>query len=153
LKPFENIGLGGTFDRLHSGHKLFLDIAAHYGQSIHIGLITPSYLTKKRKILSEKIQDYQTRRQNIINHYSQHKTPISISDINDIGMDRDLATDASLSALVVSQETISGAITINELRKKDDKKRLTIIVVPRVIRDDGSLESSTRLRKEEQLDF
>ncbi len=149
MKQFKNIGLGGTFDRLHSGHKLFLDIAAHYGRSVHIGLITQRYLKKKQKILGEKIQDYQTRRQNIVNHYSHHKTTLIITDIDDIGMDRDLATDASLSALVVSQETILGAYTINNLRKNHNKKKLTIIVVPRVIREDGSLESSTRLREEE----
>lgn len=64
-------------------------------------------------------------------------------------MDRELATDASLTALVVSQETILGAIEINKMRKRNNKEKITIIVVPRVIRDDGSLISSTSIRKRE----
>jgi phosphopantetheine adenylyltransferase len=64
-------------------------------------------------------------------------------------MDQKLASDAKLSALVVSQETCSGANTINRLRVSKGKSKLTIIVIPRVIRADGTLESSTKLRKEE----
>ena len=149
LKQLKTIGLGGTFDRLHEGHRLFLDTAAHYGQFIHIGLITSGYLNQKRKTLHYKIESYDTRRKNVENYFFHRKTPITISDISNIDMDRNLASDASLSALVVSQETILGAIAINELRKEQNKEKMTIIVVPRVIRDDGSLVSSTRLRKEE----
>jgi len=149
LKQLKTIGLGGTFDRLHEGHRLFLDTAAHYGQFIHIGLITSGYLNQKRKTLHYKIESYDTRRKNVENYFSHRKTPITISDISNIDMDRNLASDASLSALVVSQETILGAIAINKLRKEQNKEKMTIIVVPRVIRDDGSLVSSTRLRKEE----
>lgn len=149
LKQLKTIGLGGTFDRLHEGHRLFLDIAAHYGQSIHIGLITSGYLNQKRKTLHHKIESYDTRRKNVENYFFHRKTPITISDISNIDMDRNLASDASLSALVVSQETILGAIAINKLRKEQNKEKLTIIVVPRVIRDDGSLISSSKLRKED----
>jgi pantetheine-phosphate adenylyltransferase len=149
LKQFRKVGLGGTFDRLHSGHKLFLDIAAHYGQSIHIGLITSKYLSKTQKILNEKIEDYNIRRKNLLDYIAKRKISSHISDIDTIDMDKELATIASLEALIISQETVKGAIMINQLRKKVKKKKLTLIIVPFVIRDDGIAESSTRLRKEE----
>jgi pantetheine-phosphate adenylyltransferase len=149
LKQFRKVGLGGTFDRLHSGHRLFLDIAAHYGLSIHIGLITTSYLTKNQKILGEKIQNYQLRRKILLEYLTDREISSLISNIETVDMDKRLATEGKLDALVISQETIKGAIEINQQRKKAKKSKLTLIVVPFVIREDGSTESSTRLREEE----
>lgn len=149
MKQFKTVGLGGTFDRLHSGHKLFLDIAAHYGQSVHIGLITPDYLAKKQKVLAEKIQNYQFRRKNTLNYLAKREVSSLISNIDSIDMDKKLATDSSLEALIISQETINGAIDINKLRKKAKKTKLKLIIIPFVIREDGRTESSTRLREEE----
>ncbi|UCG04434.1 MAG: pantetheine-phosphate adenylyltransferase [Candidatus Heimdallarchaeota archaeon] len=149
MRQFENVGLGGTFDRLHMGHKLFLDIAAHYGQNVHVGLISPSYLDKIHKNYSEIIQSFQVRRIAVETFFSKRKTQCQITRIENPGMDRNLASDAKLGALIVSQETCSGANTINRLRTSKGKSKLTIIIVPRVVRTDGSLESSTRLRKEE----
>jgi pantetheine-phosphate adenylyltransferase len=149
LKQFENIGLGGTFDRLHSGHKLFLDIAAHYGQFVHVGLISSSYLKKIRKNFYKIIQSFENRLKEVENHLLQRNTQKRVSSIDSPGMDQKLANEAKLGALIVSQETCSGAIAINRLRSADGKSKLTIIVSPRVIRADGTLESSTKLRMEE----
>jgi phosphopantetheine adenylyltransferase len=64
-------------------------------------------------------------------------------------MDRILASKSDLEALIVSQETILGAMAINYLRSQKNKTRLTILLVPSVIRKNGTIESSTKLRKEE----
>lgn len=149
LKKFRTLGLGGTFDRLHPGHKLFLDIAGHYGQSINIGLITSTYLSKRVKIQGEKIEDYHFRRKMLLDYLVKRNISSFISDIDTIDMDRYLATEGKLDALVISQETIKGAIEINQLRKTAKKPKLTLIIVPFVIREDGRTESSTRLREEE----
>ncbi|MFX0014674.1 MAG: pantetheine-phosphate adenylyltransferase [Promethearchaeota archaeon] len=149
MKRFENVGLGGTFDRLHSGHRLFLDIATYYGESVHIGLISQSYLNKIHKNYRESIQNFQIRRKEIKSLLEKRKAQYSISTIENPGMDRELASEGNLNALVVSQETYSGAYVINRLRASQGKSKLTIIVIPRVIRMNGTLESSTRLRKEE----
>ena len=147
------VGLGGTFDRLHSGHKLFLDIAAYYGQSVHIGLITPSYLANKEKVLSEKIQNFDFRQKKVVEYLKNREISPKISNINTVDMDRELATKGSLDALIISQETIKGAILINQSRKKARRKKLTLVIVPFVIRADGTIESSTKLRKEEENTF
>lgn len=149
MDQFEIVGLGGTFDRLHSGHKLFLDIAVYYGKNIHIGLINPSYLSKIHKKSAKNIQTYQERQKNVEEHLLMRNAGNRISKIDSPGMDRTLAAESNLSALVVSQETYPGAITINQLRFKNKKPKVAIIVIPRVIRADGTLESSTRLRIEE----
>ncbi|MFW9904727.1 MAG: pantetheine-phosphate adenylyltransferase [Candidatus Thorarchaeota archaeon] len=149
MEQFQNVGLGGTFDRLHRGHKLFLDIAAHYGQLVRVGLISSSYLNKIRKVHHEIIQSYEIRKEVVENYISKRNTQCQIISIDNPGMDRELASDAKLSALVVSQETCLGAKSINRLRVTKGKPRLTIIVIPRVLRVDGTLESSTKLREEQ----
>ncbi|MFX1537779.1 MAG: pantetheine-phosphate adenylyltransferase [Promethearchaeota archaeon] len=150
MKQYKNVGLGGTFDRLHRGHKLFLDIAAYYGQCVHVGLINSSYLKKNKKKHFKMIQSFQFRKKKVENHLLSRNTHILISTINDLGMDQKLASEADLSALVVSQETFSGANAINRFRIKHGKSKLTIVVIPRVIRTDGTVESSTKLRMEEK---
>ncbi|UCE12619.1 MAG: pantetheine-phosphate adenylyltransferase [Candidatus Heimdallarchaeota archaeon] len=149
MEKFEIVGLGGTFDRLHSGHKLFLDIASHYGKVVHIGLISPSYLSKIRKKSAKNIQTYQERQKNVESHLLKRNVSSRITKIDSPGMDRALAADSNLSALVVSQETYPGATAINDQRHHDKKPKVTIIVIPCVIRANGTLESSTRLRMEE----
>ena len=149
MKQFADVGLGGTFDRLHKGHKLFLDIAAFYGQTIHVGLISSSYLTKIRKSFYKTIQNFKFRRKNIETYLQARGTYPRIVNIDEPGMDRRLANEAKLSALVVSQETFSGAFSINRLRVNHGKPKLVIIVIPGVIRSNGTRESSTKLRKEE----
>lgn len=149
MKQFTDVGLGGTFDRLHKGHKLFLDIAAFYGQTIHVGLISSSYLTKIRKNFYKTIQSIMFRRKKVETYLQARGTYPRIVNIGKPGMDRKLANEAKLSALVISQETYSGAIAINRLRVSHGKPKLVIIVIPVVIRSNGSRESSTKLRKEE----
>ena len=149
MKEFENVGLGGTFDRLHTGHKLFLDIAAHYGHSVRVGLISSSYLNKVQKNYHEIIQGLKIRQKAVENYLLRRDTQCQITSIDNPGMDRELASNATLGALVVSQETCSGAITINRLRVLKGKSQLTIVVIPRVLRPDGTIESSTKLRKED----
>ncbi|MHA2202708.1 MAG: hypothetical protein ACW991_03385, partial [Candidatus Hodarchaeales archaeon] len=91
MKQFENVGLGGTFDRLHMGHKLFLDIAAHYGQCVHIGLISSSYLNSIRKLYHKIIQSFQVRQEVVENFLLKRNTQSQIISINSPGMDQKLA--------------------------------------------------------------
>ncbi|MFX1539136.1 MAG: pantetheine-phosphate adenylyltransferase [Promethearchaeota archaeon] len=149
MTQFQNVGLGGTFDRLHIGHKLFLDIAAHYGQLVRVGLISSNYLNKAQKSHKQIIQSYKVRKEAVESFLLKRDTQCQIISIDNLGMDRKLASDAKLSALVVSQETCPGAKVINRLRVTKGKPRLTIIVIPRVLRANGTLESSTKLREEE----
>ncbi|MFX1514671.1 MAG: pantetheine-phosphate adenylyltransferase [Promethearchaeota archaeon] len=150
MKKFENIGLGGTFDRLHPGHTLFLDIAAYFGHHVHVGLISSSYLNKTQKKHFEIIQNYKIRQEAVESFLSKRNAQCQITKIDSPGMDQKLASDAKLGALVVSQETYGGANAINHLRISKGRTKLTIIIIPRVLRANGTLESSTRLRGEEK---
>ncbi|MFW9777928.1 MAG: adenylyltransferase/cytidyltransferase family protein [Candidatus Heimdallarchaeota archaeon] len=150
-RQFVSVGMGGTFDRLHDGHKLLLDLAAYFGESIHIGLTTATYLDNSRKKYRELIQPYPTRENQIRDHLRDRPTNVYFSRLDIQGKDRKLAEQSNLAALVVSQETCSGAIAINRAREESKKTRLTIIICPTVTRPDGTLERSTRIRKDDQV--
>ncbi len=147
MLKFKSIGLGGTFDRLHAGHKLFLDLAAFHGTNIQIGLIGDEYLAHQHKELNQMIFNYEKRSQCLINYLKLRNRPCSLIKIDSIGQDKKYARDSDLNAIIVSQETFPGAVNINAARLQINKKLLTIIIVPFVISEDGERLSSTLLRK------
>ena len=150
MKKYQSVGLGGTFDRLHDGHKLFLDLASFFGMNIQIGLIGDEYLAHQKKEYGQLIYKYEKRSQCLIDYLKRHDIPCSIIKIDSFGKDRIYARDSDLNAIIVSQETITGAISINESRVTKEKKSLTIIVVPFVLSEKGEKVSSTLLRKNEE---
>ncbi|MHA2223799.1 MAG: hypothetical protein ACXAC8_01145 [Candidatus Hodarchaeales archaeon] len=95
------------------------------------------------------IEEFNERKKAVEQHLSHRNSNFKITEIETPLMDRNLASEAKLAALVVSQETCSGAIAINKLRTTQGKSKLAIIIMPNVIRIDGGLESSTKLRMEE----
>ncbi len=144
---FKKIGVGGTFDRLHLGHKLILDIASFYSEIIHIGLITKEYLEIKRKILGEMIEPFEERGRKLKNYISTRNRVTQITPICKINEDRELAINSDINALIVSQETFPGALVINKSRKSRGKQDLTIIVLPYVLQEDKSVIRSTKIRQ------
>jgi pantetheine-phosphate adenylyltransferase len=147
MPKFQSVGLGGTFDRLHAGHKLFLDLASYYGIEIQIGLIGDEYLANQKKTLSQLISNYDKRSKNLHEYCRSRNKICTIVKINSYGKDREYARDSDLNALTVSQETFQGASRINTARLQLKKDPLTLIIVPFVISANGKRLSSTMLRK------
>lgn len=64
LQTYKEVVLGGTFDHMHSGHRLLLAVASLLcEQRITIGLSEGSLL--QRKILKELIEPFQERKRNL----------------------------------------------------------------------------------------
>ena len=148
MPKFEKLGLGGTFDRLHTGHALILDLASFYSNFIQIGLISEKYLQKKPKILNKHIQSFEDRSTTLRNYFKIRHKKCSIVRIDSFGKDKQIASKSDLNALIVSQETFSGAIAINQERTVLEKPPLTIILSAIVTADTGEKLSSSRIRKE-----
>ncbi|MHA1993198.1 MAG: pantetheine-phosphate adenylyltransferase [Candidatus Hodarchaeales archaeon] len=148
MSKFEKLGLGGTFDRLHAGHELILDLASYYSDFIQIGLISEKYLQKRPKALGKHIQPFKIRSATLIHYLKSRNTTCSIIKIDSFGKDKQIASISDLPALLVSQETYSGALVINHERSTLKKPPITIILSAIVTTDKGKKLSSSRIREE-----
>jgi pantetheine-phosphate adenylyltransferase len=139
--------VGGTFDPLHDGHKKLLTrsfgIAGKEGLVI-IGLTTDDFAGRK----IHPVRSFEERKQDLEDFITESKFPASwyIESLSDrFGS----ALSVDFDALVVSEETLPVGIEINELRKKQGKKKVDLHQISCVLADDGRWISSTRIYRGE----
>jgi len=138
--------IGGTFDKLHKGHRALInkafEVAGRDG-FVFIGLTKGNIIRNKKYIRSF------SKRKKLIESYilkSEFLTDFEIEPIKD---KYGPSTDKDFDAIIVSPETKETAIEINEIRKKKKKGVLKIIEIPFVLADDGKPISSTRIKNKE----
>ena len=141
----KHIILGGTFDRFHAGHELFVKTAFKMGERITIGITTePLY---RHKPLSQIVEDYDIREANVHDFILkshprfQNVKIIPITDVFGSSL-----SDLSIDAICVTQATKKVALLINKKREQAGMKPLKVIVVPWVRGTDGRVISSERIR-------
>jgi len=141
------VGLGGTFDHLHEGHKFLLKIALSISEFVEIGLTSQDLL--KNKQYFSKLEDYQTRKNNLKDYINSIAglNRINIVEISNwFDMDK-YAQDPEYDGLVVSQETYDNALKLNENRMKKGLKPLVLIVIPLIKDKNNNKLSSTSIRE------
>jgi pantetheine-phosphate adenylyltransferase len=136
--------LGGTFDRLHKGHKALIQKAFEIGEHVLIGITSEEMLSEKDK--AKKIQSYTQRVKNIENYLEdsgllQHSKIVKLRDPYGPAITR-----KELEAIIITEETRPTAEEINDIRKANRLAPLTIVSVPRVLAEDGLPISSSRIR-------
>lgn len=116
VKKYHFLVLGGTFDHLHKGHKVFINKALELGEKLIIGLADES-LTKN-KFLAQTIESYSTRFNNLKKYLSLKKIRdrVKILKIKDIF--GTTVTDKKIEAILVTSQTYPNALIINQERKK-----------------------------------
>ncbi|MFX0006168.1 MAG: pantetheine-phosphate adenylyltransferase [Promethearchaeota archaeon] len=143
----KKVGLGGTFDHLHEGHKFLLRTALSVAEFVEIGLTSQDLL--KNKQFTSKLEDYKTRKENLLMYIE------SIADLKRIkiveirnwtDMDK-YAQDPEYEGLVVSFETYENAQKLNENREKEGLNPLVLIVIPLLKDKDNIKISSTSIRE------
>ncbi|MBY8982554.1 MAG: pantetheine-phosphate adenylyltransferase [Candidatus Lokiarchaeota archaeon] len=145
INIFNLIGLGGTFDHLHKGHKFLIKIALNLSKNIVIGLATDELLRNKE--YASTIENYEIRKKNIIEYIKNISDPkrVKIIELNDSYGPP--IKEREYEAIIVSQETYLNAIEINKIREKKGFDQLIIIVIPVVKDDKNEKISSTNIRK------
>ncbi len=138
---YKKIAVGGTFDKLHDGHKKLLSTAFELGEEVEIGVTSNAFGGLKGDI------DSCTDRMNGILNFFSDKSNFTAMVLEDAY--GTTVTDKDFDAIVVSEETEPTAIEINEIRKSKDMSPLDIVVVSFVLADDGTPISSTRIRNGE----
>ena len=143
----KKVGLGGTFDHLHEGHRLLLKTALSISEHVEIGLTTQKLLEKKQ--FASKLEDYDVREANIKNYIRSFADlkRINIVEIKDWDDMSSYAQDPQYEGLIVSQETYENALKLNECREKKGLGPLILIVIP-LIKDNNNIKiSSTSIRE------
>jgi cytidyltransferase-like protein len=136
--------LGGTFDRLHKGHKALIQKAFEIGKHVLIGVTSEDMLSGKDN--DKKIQPYIQRVKNIENYLKnnellQRAKIVKLSDRYGPAI-----TMPEIEAIIVTEETRPTAEDINKIRNMNELEPLTIVSVPRILAEDGQPISSSRIR-------
>lgn len=144
-KKFKHAVVGGTFDRLHSGHKKLLQSAFTQAEKVTIGLTLPPLY--KNKLFSETIQPFTRREKSLLlylkeNGWTDKTRIVAISDLYGSTL-----KDTTLDAIIVSEETGKNALQINAKRQECGMAPLTIITIPLLLGEDTTPLSSENIRK------
>jgi pantetheine-phosphate adenylyltransferase len=138
------VAVGGTFDLLHSGHKVLLRKAFSNGNKVLIGLVTDPFAEHMAK--PHAITSYD-RRLRMIKKFLDSECVAGrarIVPLNDAS--GAAASDPSIEALVVSSETLRSGRKINEARVSNGLRPLDLLRVKLVQAQDGRPISTTRIR-------
>lgn len=142
-KPYHKLAMGGTFDHFHVGHKYFIDFGAKLADKLIIGLTTNKLLQGKK--LADQIEDFQTRKKNIIRYCKKNNYQCLIIPLdNPYGPTID--REEKIGALAVTEFTTNGAKAINDLRLTMGMRSLPTHVCPMLKDKNGQAISSTRIR-------
>lgn len=134
----KKVAVGGTFDRLHKGHKTLLRKAFEYGDRVVVGITSDEMIQKEADPLHTrlgKLRDFLAG--------SKYDLVILKDPYGPT------ITDPEIDAIVVTRETEQTAHEINRIRSKKGMKPLEIVIVEMVKAQDGRPISSTRIRKGE----
>ena len=144
--PYSLVGLGGTFDHLHEGHKSLLRNAFKLGKSVAIAITVSELLRTKDN--RQEIEAYEVRVQNVAS-YLMKELKISASRFSIIPLTDPYgpaATNGELEAHISSVETYKVALEINVRRIKNGLPPLILIIIPLVLGDNGKKISSSSIR-------
>ncbi len=140
------VGIGGTFDHLHDGHKYLIETALKVSNKVVLGLTNQKML--KRKKCAEKIEDFETRKKKLeayLDSIGERKRVEIIELTNPHGPP---IKEAAYEGIVASQETFLNAVRLNELRESNGLKPLIMIIIPMITGKNGVRLSSTTIREE-----
>lgn len=144
---YDAVVLGGTFDRLHDGHRRLLKAAAELARvRVVVGVCTGPMLENKE--LAHLIEPVEKRIEAIENYIKSIKPGLLIQAEPIIDPYGPSIVDEDLEAIVVSKETLAGGLSVNKRREERGLSQLKVEVVDLVFEaGNGEKLSSTALRQ------
>ena len=143
MGKFKRVVIGGTFYKLHKGHRALIKKALEVGELIFIGLTTDEMA--KKMIKGHSVGDFEERKRGLEKFLREVKAlgRAQIFPINDPYGPTLVIED--FDAIVVSPETVKRAREINSLRRKNGLKPLKIVVIRMVLAEDRLPISTARI--------
>tara|TARA_B100001758_G_scaffold111671_1_gene95678 strand:+ start:2092 stop:3114 length:1023 start_codon:yes stop_codon:yes gene_type:complete len=133
--------VGGTFDRLHAGHRLLLEAAKKHSECIEVHITTDAMAEEK----SLHVLDFEQRRHDIL-EWAANTTDSSITVHALEDAFGPAPTHTTADAIVATPETISMCHAINEQRQSNALQPLSIIEVAHLRGIEGGIISSSAIR-------
>lgn len=137
MKKYSLVAVGGTFDRLHCGHKELLKTAFKTGEKVIIG-ITDAEMTLSKQ-MSKIILPFEKRKEDVINFLSENHW----LERAEIVVLRDpygpLLRNERIESVVVGPK-------VDEAVIKKLERKVAIIKCQNITSNDGDLLSSARIR-------
>lgn len=151
-----HVVIGGTFDRLHNGHRVLLGAALSCARSrLVVGVTSDKMIANSTKPLREMVQSCAARSA-LVKNLCHQMAPHILTETHDIDdAYGPSGTDALLEAIVVSEETAKGGEAVNKLREERGLSTLKVLLIDcwdRWSGQQGSIQtkiSSTDARKRE----
>jgi cytidyltransferase-like protein len=143
------VALGGTFDRLHGGHKVLLTQGLlHAERRLRVGVTGAPLLVKKKH--SEMLQPFETRRATVeefLTRVGRSDLELEVVELLEASGGTNAIPD--VAAMVVSPETLPSLEAINAQRAERGLKPMAGIVIGFVAEseDKSTHLSSTMLRE------
>ncbi|XP_037813258.1 bifunctional coenzyme A synthase [Lucilia sericata] len=128
IKMYNNVVLGGTFDRIHLGHKIFLTQAVIRACCRLVVGVTTSQLTKSKTLnelilpVDQRIDELQKFLKEIDATLEYEVVPID----DPFGPTKN---DPNMDMIVVSAETLRGGQKVNEVREGNKLNTLDIFCI------------------------
>lgn len=141
---YRKVAVGGTFDRLHRGHKALLERAFMVGEEVLIGLASDQMVREKQ--VKGQVTSFKERMAKLTSFLVERGW---LKRARIVAIERPegvLLEDPSIEALVVSKETLRRGQEINQRRVEKGLPPYAIEVVDMVLAEDGKPLSSSRIR-------
>lgn len=144
-KRFKLAATGGTFDRLHYGHKALLRKAFENAETVLIGVTTDS-MVRRSKQWAKVAEGFEERKLNL-EAFLKKQGLLSRAKVialhNEIGP---TLSKKGPDCIITSFKTIAGTKHVNALRRRKHLKPLPVILAKLVRSEDSKPISSTRVR-------
>ena len=143
-RRFNKVAVGGTFDKLHKGHKTLLLKAFETSKYVLIGISTDQFIKTLRKPhetapFKERLTDLKGFLRKY--RYEKRSKIIPLNDLYGITL-----SNQDIEALIVSKETETVAHKINNKRDELKLPKIEVIVVEMIKAEINGLISTTRIR-------
>jgi len=147
MKKYGKVAVGGTFDKLHRGHKALLSKAFEIGEKVVIGLSSDDFVSKMGK---PHITATYAKRLKELEGFLEKNCLLKRAEIVALKDPYGLTISGEgLDALVVSKETESITDKINKIRVEAGLPPLKIISISMVPAENSNPISTTRIRSGE----